>query len=493
MKNSVIVILSAALAVSLAWNVMQRRSAEPAREPMPPAVEAVPVPEAPPAPPILPPPPPDPYAALKSAFDEAAADPALAGAAIGCCVIDSRGEVVLDRGARTALIPASTFKTLTTATALEMLGPDFRFETAVGVTQTPVDGILNGDIVIRGGGDPMLARSDLDQWAAELVKTGLKTVKGRVIGDGRLFRGSLFPDFWNWGDIGNGFGSPVSGLNCEHNRFAARFQPGAAVGDPSKLDALSAQLPGIALHNEVVTGPADSGDGVMIHGGERAAVISFRGTVPLGGADFMVTGAITDPERFAADHFRQALAAAGITVEGGAAAIADPLPEVTQWLIRHPSPPLADIVASIHATSDNLETECVFRAIGLHAKKAPELAIREHWAARGLDFTGLRMVDGSGLARANHITPYDLAKIQFLAGKGPVGEIYRKSLTTNEPGTLRWKAGAMSAIRGYTGYAASGAGGEYCFALIVNHHADRAAVDRLRDALWERLLDPEPR
>lgn len=486
MKNSVIVVLSAALAVSLALNVAHRT-----KEPALPLPQEIPAQEPASEPP--PPPPEDPFAGLKSAFDHAAADPALAGAAIGCCVIDSRGEVILDHNAGTALIPASTFKTLTTATALEVLGPDFRFETAVGATGSPQNGILTGDLVILGGGDPLLARTDLDQWAAELAKTGLKTVKGRVIGDGRLYRGSLFPDFWNWGDIGNGFGSPVSGLNCEHNRFAARFQPGTAVGDAATLDALSVQMPGVALHNEVGTGPTDSGDGVMIHGGERADVISFRGTVPLGGVDFTVVGAVTDPERFAAEQFRQALAAAGVAVEGGAVAAADPMPGVTQWLIRHRSPPLTDIVASIHATSDNLETECVFRAIGIHAKKAPDAAIREHWAARGLRFSGLRMVDGSGLARADHVTPRDLARLQFLAAKGPAGEQYRNSLTANEAGTLRWKAGAMSAIRSYTGYATSASGGEHCFALIVNHHADRAAVDRLRDTLWEGLLNLKPR
>ena len=433
----------------------------------------------------------DPVAArFDAVFDHAAAQPGLAGAAIGFCLIDGSGAVIHEREARTAQIPASTLKTLTTSTALEVLGADFRFETALGFS-APVgrDGILDGDLIILGGADPMLSIADLRAWAADLVRTGVKSVTGRVIGDGRYLAGSLYPDFWNWGDIGNGFGSPVSGLNLEHNRFVARFLPGTAAGEAAEVVDLAPEVPGVVWWNLATTGPADSGDGIMIHGGERAGVIHLRGTVPLEGGELEVTGAVPDPERFAAHHLRLALGEAGITVLGEAAGAAGlvleglPVPEAVELPIRHLSAPLIDLITSIHATSDNLETECLYRLLGLHGGQPPDAVVRAHWTGRGLAFQGLRMVDGCGLARADHITPHDLARLQHLAASGPEGEKYLASLLATEDGTLRWKAGAMSAVRSYTGCITRADGTRHSFALMVNHFTDPAAVNALRDAV----------
>jgi D-alanyl-D-alanine carboxypeptidase/D-alanyl-D-alanine-endopeptidase (penicillin-binding protein 4) len=83
-------------------------------------------------------------------------DPSLASAAIGLCVLDSDGKVLFEDNARSSFIPASTLKTLTTATTLEVLGPEFRFHTRVKATAPIEQGVINGDLIISGGGDPKL-------------------------------------------------------------------------------------------------------------------------------------------------------------------------------------------------------------------------------------------------------------------------------------------------------------------------------------------------
>ncbi len=259
---------------------------------------------------------PDPrLAAVESALDMAGIMPGLEGAAIGFCLLDTDGRVLLDRNARTAQIPASTLKTLTTAAALDILGQGFRFETVLELAGSrgeddPDGDRLDGDLILLGGGDPTLAVSDLAAWAAELAANGVRHVSGRIIGDGRLFDGSVFPDFWDWGGIGNGYGSPVSGLNLQHNRFAATFSSGEQQDEPAGLVRVQPEVPGVAWWNHVLTGAPGSGDGVMIYGGERATVMHLRGTVPPAG-ELTVRGAVPDPERFAAHHLREALVAAG--------------------------------------------------------------------------------------------------------------------------------------------------------------------------------------
>lgn len=430
--------------------------------------------------PVVTPPPPR-FPTITTLLNEARANLALAGAAIGFCLIDSKGEGVMEDHAQTAFIPASSLKTLTTATALEVLGPDFRFTTTLKSTAPIEAGIIRGDLVIVGGGDPMLAMADLQAWAEELKKRGLRMITGRVRADARIFSGSLYGDFWNWGDIGNGYGSGVSGLNLNHNRYTLAFRAGETVGSPATLLGISVDVPDVDWSNEVTTGPKDSGDGVVIHGGEKANAIHLRGTVPLGAEKFAVKGAVPDPVRFATHQFSRVLAAAGIQIGGGTASETEP----THELLKHDSPPLIEIVKSIHASSDNHETECVFRMLGVKAAKAPDVMIREHWKPRGLDFIGLRMEDGCGLARADFIRPLDLARLQFLAGTGPQGAVYKESLLSKEG--LRWKGGAMSGVRTVTGYVTGKSGEEFCFAFMVNHYADGKVVSELNQRLMEAM------
>lgn len=506
-KTTLIVILSLALTISLWFHIRTPPTPQTADFP-PDAVPSVrttaPEPDADPEPPeppkAEPVPEPDPrLAALEAALDMADTMPGLEGAAIGSCLLDADGRVLIDHNARTAVIPASTLKTLTTAAALEILGQDFRFETVIGLAgsrsgDVPDGDLLDGDLILLGGGDPTLALSDLAAWAAELAADGVRHISGRIIGDGRLFDGSVFADFWDWGDIGNGYGSPVSGLNLQHNRFAATFSGGQQEGDPAGLLRIQPEVPGVAWWNQVLTGAPGSGDGVMIYGGERAAVMHLRGTVPPAD-EFTVRGAVPDPERFAAHHLREALVAAGIEVAGDVVTAAGlghegaNVPDIDEELRRHPSPPLIEIITSIHARSDNHETECLFRMLGVREGLPPAEVLRRHWAGRGVEFSGWRMVDGSGLARAGHITPHDLAMVQHLAATGPSGETYVASLLPTADGRLRVKPGAMSAIRGYTGLAITGAGEPLAFALMINHFTDPAPVAALRNAVFEALAD----
>lgn len=490
-KNIIIGVLAVTLFLSLAFHLMRR---SPSVDPATPPAAVVQDPD---LPYVMPEKLPERDARL-AAFDELFKSQAelegLKGAALGFCLIGPAGETLYEHNANTAQIPASSLKTLTTATALEVLGPGFRFKTRLGISAANEGGGVKGDLILVGGGDPMLSLSDLETWAKGLAEAGVKAIPGRVIGDGRFFPGSPFADFWNWGDIGNGYGSGVSGLNLEHNRFKAVLVPGEAKDAPAILAQIVPDVPGVSWMNESMTGAEGSGDGIVIHGGERAAVMHLRGTVPPGG-EMIVSGAVPDPERFAAHHLREALLAAGIEVTGEAIGAGDlwleggVVPEISSELLTHQSPPLLDIVTSIHATSDNHETECLYRMLGIEAGLPPDEAIRKHWKERELDLTGLRMVDGSGLARADHITPRALALLQYFAATGPVGDAYLGSLLSTPDEVLRYKAGAMSAVRSYTGFVQTAAGERLSYALIVNHYSESSAVQDLQQAVFALMAE----
>ncbi len=496
LKNIVISVLALCLTISLALHLVKQRGGD---VPTPPVESSSPEKGGNPVTDLLPKDPPKPerdpkLVAFDDVFKGGSNVEGLKGAAIGFCLIGPAGETLYEYNADTAQIPASSLKTLTTATALEVLGPDFRFKTRLGVSAAnEAEGAgVKGDLILVGGGDPMLSMTDLETWAKGLAEAGVKSIPGRVIGDGRFFPGSPFADFWNWGDIGNGYGSPVSGLNLEHNRFKAVLIPGEKENEAAILAQIVPEVPGVSWMNESLTGPEGSGDGIVIHGGERAAVMHLRGTVPPG-EEMVVTGAAPDPERFAAHHLRLALVAAGIEVTGEAFGAGDLwlegeiVPEISSELLVHQSPPLLDIVTSIHATSDNHETECLYRMLGVQTGLPPDEAIRQHWKERGLDLTGLRMVDGSGLARADHITPKGLALLQHFAAGGPEGEAYVGSLLATPDEVLRFKAGAMSAVRSYTGFVKIASGERLSYALIVNHYSESAAVQELQQNVFSLM------
>jgi D-alanyl-D-alanine carboxypeptidase/D-alanyl-D-alanine-endopeptidase (penicillin-binding protein 4) len=237
-------------------------------------------------------------------------------------------------------------------------------------------------------------------------------------------------------------------------------------------------------NNEVTTGAPDSGDGVVIHGGETTSAIHLRGTVPLGAAKFQVNGAVPDPAGFAAHQFQPALCRrpAFKSAQARPARLRRRIE-----LLKHTSPPLIEIITSIHATSDNHETECVFRMLGVKAAKPPDEVIREHWKARGLDFIGLRMEDGCGLARADFIRPLDLARLQLLAGKGPQGAAY-KGLVALQETVCAGKAARCPASAPPPAMSQSKSGAEFCYAFMVNHYADGKAVSELSKRVMDAML-----
>ncbi|RYD50327.1 MAG: hypothetical protein EOP83_24105, partial [Verrucomicrobiaceae bacterium] len=174
---------------------------------------------------------------FERAFDEWASDPALAGASIGFCLLDESGEAVFASPlASTALCPASALKTVTTAAALELLGPEFRFITMLKAdVEISAAGVLDGDLTLLSEGDPTFSTDDLETLAEQVIKAGLKQVNGKLVIDGAGFREAPVNDHWNWGDIGNAYGAGAFGFNLDHNRLTLRFQPAAAEGQPAAL------------------------------------------------------------------------------------------------------------------------------------------------------------------------------------------------------------------------------------------------------------------
>ena len=436
---------------------------------------------------------------LERTLREITAQEGLIGSTVVSCILDSKGEVVFSFDGDRSFVPASALKTITTATILEKLGPGFRFRTLLqGTTPLPTSdnpptgGIYKGDLVIVGGGDPSLTTEHLIQWSTDLAGLGIKKIDGRVIADGKIFPELTAAKAWDWGDVGNYYGAPAAGLNIDGNRYAATFRPGEKIGDPAALVEILPEVPGVEIFNRILTSEPSraSRDAPYAYAGPYSYTITFRGAVPLNATEEVLMGAVPDPVFSVSTRLHKILTQRGIEITGKPTTARlleldnkpTPVPEKLHAGLGHVSDPLIDLITHTHKVSDNLYAECFFRLLAMEQKNGDgQTAVETHWAKRGLELVGLRMEDGSGLARADVIRAADLAKVNFLARTGEHGDIFYQSLRPQFEGKMRWKGGAMSRVRAYVGFTVSTTE-ELTFVLAFNNYdADRVTVAKARE------------
>lgn len=388
------------------------------------------------------------------------------------------GEVLLDKNSDKSLTPASCMKVVTTAAALQLLGPEMRFQTDLEYDGAIEKGILNGNLYIRGGGDPCLGSDriapalswgrQVEVWTAAVQKLGVQKILGRVIGDASLWERALAAPGWTWEDLGNYYGAGACALSFHENSYTLFFKPGEKEGDPTRVLQTEPKVPELVFHNEVKTGPAGSGDRASIFGVEYSPVHFVRGTVPPG-AIFSIRGAIPDPAAFCAFSLQEALRAKGIAVESKVLSVKGKRAAFHTTF----SPPLKDIVYWTNQKSLNLHPEHLLKKMGQGSAEKGTQAVTDFWKAEGIDIEGFNMADGSGLSRKNMVTAKQLVAILLKMKKSKVFPLFLHSLPEKGKG-VRAKSGSMSQVRGYTGYA-----GNIAFAVLVNQCLDPKVGEKM--------------
>lgn len=437
----------------------------------------------------------------------------------GLLIMDARtGETLFEKNADHYFVPASNMKLFTTAYALAKLGPDYRFHTTLETrgTISPA-GVLTGDLILVGRGDPNLSNRKfpyelkeefdgppekaLAELADALAARGVKEISGDVVGDDSYFPRERYPNGWEIDDMVWEYGAAISAIVVDDNTVVATLAPGERAGDPV-LATVAPLTPDFSLENEVTTSaPLLKSDLTLTRdpGADRVVV---RGTLPAGSAPRKLVLAIEEPAQHAAYLLASLLSERGIKVDGKIRAVHEPETDTTPRTIlaEHVSVPLNDSVKLVNKISQNLHTEMLLRTAARQSGlwnspddlvKAPQ----DFYAAAGIGPDDVIQTDGSGLSRHDLITPRAVVTLLKYAQQqswfapyfaslpvaGVDGSLQDRMKETVAEGRIHAKTGSVQHVRTLSGYAETPSGQRLIFSFLSNNQGGKGheATDML--------------
>ena len=417
------------------------------------------------------------------------------------------GEALFDLNSQKLMMPASNMKIVTLAGAARLLTWDYRFITTLE-TSAPIDnGILRGDLVVRGGGDPTInGRNNrnlafFDECAGALRAAGIRGIEGRILGDDSAFDDEGLGGGWAWDYLQFGYAAPIGALQYNENVAQLTAVPGARAGEAADVRLTPGS--GLSLLNRTATGAAGVPETIAYRRHLDRPVLEVTGTVPLpappaAGAPELAARtatrqvAVVNPTVFFAQSLKDGLVAREIPVAGEAADVDELEPVITaqpggpprRVLAELQSAPLRDIAPVLMKASQNQYAETLLKAAGgagtAEAGRAAVLRTLREWQ---LDERSLVLADGSGLSRYNYVTPGLLVAIlqrmytdqahreAFLASfplAGQEGTLAARLRRTRAEGNALAKTGSISNVRALSGYVRTRDGEMLAFAILAN-------------------------
>ena len=441
----------------------------------------------------------------------------LKSSVFGVLAVTEGGDTLVSWNSGTRMIPASTLKLVTTGIAMHRLGPDFKYVTRIAYNGTIKDGVLDGDLYIIGGGDPTIASKDsialpaarlFSQWKSFLDKAGIRSVSGRVIGDGRYFDGPIENDRWSYQDIGTAYGAGGNGLCFYENAQDFQVSAGPSVGSPVNVTATYPKLPWMKYEYPCKTSPAGTGDQLYLFNSEFAPYAEIRGSFAIDRKPKTEEFSNKFGAYTCAHYFCEFLKNNGIAVSEGPADVrlgrirsdlsfrdrgpyaskVDDLTVIGQTY----SPSLKRIARETNLKSDNFYAETLFRTLGrrLHHSASYDssyVAVSELLRGFGVTDDDVQIVDGSGLARHNYVSPSFFVRflsammdspafadyVQTIASPGERHyESRLREASASVKARVHLKSGSMNGVRCFSGYIEPSVGSKsdtIIFSIMTNN------------------------
>ncbi len=475
--------------------------------------------------------PPKATGSLKKQIEAILAQPDLSRGFLGVEIASLRtGKPIFSLNADKMFTPASNTKLFTTAAALALIGPEYKFRTTLE-TSGSLDkyGRLTGDLLLVGRGDPNLSGRELpyntrtqrnadpirvlEKLADELVQKGVKYVDGDIVADDSYFAFERYGEGWSQDELVWPDGAPVSALTVNDNVIFVQILPGARAGDKAFV-SVTPFADYYTIDNRLLTTPAGTGRKIYINREPGSTTLTLWGTMPMDDAGVNEGLSIEDPAEFAANVFRHLLEVRGVAVYGKQRTRHTDLASLSTFtsvviassrggdehsltspagplvLAEYQSPPLSEDVEVINKVSQNLHAEILLRLLGREKGTGGTVqggleVLHGFLNNSGISGDDYVFFDGSGLSRQNLVTPHAVVSLLSYAVTQPWGREFHDSLpVAGVDGSLAdrfkdldprahvyAKTGSLGGVKTLSGYAVTAKGEEIAFAILANNYS----------------------
>ena len=447
--------------------------------------------------------------ALKTAITAALNEEALDNVDVGFIVTDLKtGATLAEAGADALINPASNAKMITSAAALHVLKPEYRFKTDYYVAGTLKDGTLFGNLVVKGYGDPTIVSERLTKVANELYLFGVERITGGVIVDESWFDPNEEARGWELEEAPDrAYAAPVNALSVNYNAVAIYVRPGSSPGMPAvvRVDPPSER---VHISGDVLTEAVGSGVRVVSQkdtdpegspGVTRGTLLTIEGSVGVREPPARIYRRVYDPARHFASTLTAFLQQRGVKMRHNV--MKGPVPAGARLILVDKSQPLKEIVDDLNHYSNNIIAETLIKAMGAEVMGAPGtfdngLAVSRDFLEQrvGLAAGSYVFQNGSGLNDVNRFTArqltqlvrvvandYEIATEWFtsLAVAGTQGTINHRMRDTPAQRRLRAKTGTLRGVSALSGTVVQPDGNVVAFSILTQGYKSGAG------AIWK--------
>ena len=438
-----------------------------------------------------------------------------------------QSDTLFSKSPDSALSPASNVKLLTTAAALRILGPDFRFQTYLLSDSDIANDVLQGDLVLYGTGDPGISdllfqerEYVLELLADQLEDSGIKTVVGDLVADASHLPGPLRPYSWDPTDLNDHFAAPVSALSFNENVVSFRVASSGRAGSSPEVHTIPENA-GLDVRNLAITSPRGTRPHLAILREYPSNPIRIEGGIALGARDAWRQMTVSSPPHFTASVFRNVLLERGIRILGDIRVVRSPQESVLttstspthhersrgRILAKHTSAPLSEYISVINKRSNNLFAELVFRTMGrtqegLGSPEAGARAVSAALTEIGVPMEGVVQLDGSGLAAGNRTSAGTFVSLLQRMAETETWDHYwaslpqagtrrelRRMYQTAAAGNLRAKTGTIEGVSALSGIVRSRDEERLAFSILLNGTPSTTRAKRVENLVGARLAE----
>lgn len=415
------------------------------------------------------------------------------------------GEAIFDYNKDKALAPASNMKILTSSASLKLLNPDYRFRTAIYTNSYIDNGVIKGNLYIKGYGDPDLTSDRLAKTVRKLKNFGIKEIQGNIIADESYFDSEEIGKGWKTGRYGNStYSARISGLSINRNSVEVWVRGGERNGDKGII-TLEPDNDFFIIENKLITG------------GTYPNLIITRDTTPDGRNKIIVSGYIPlkshseinkmnldNPGLYTGYVFAKLLQKEGIIIKGKVKK--DITPKNVLELIETQSRPLSSIIYDFNKNSVNIIGEILLKNLGAKFRGVPGTVekgadvVKKDFLEKfvKIDTKDIIIADGSGLSPLNRISANHFVQIlkymysdisvqsDLLASfplSGADGTLKRRTKNTIGERKFKAKTGFINNASALSGYVLSKDGAPFAFSLLFNNFYNLGTAISIQDAI----------